>query len=88
MNRRAASRSLAIALGLAALAPASVAFAQPVPMKEGMEKCFGIAAKAKNDCAAGAHSSGQATKDRDPASFVMLPAGACGKISGGKLTAA
>jgi uncharacterized membrane protein len=89
MNRRAASTSLAIALGLAALAPASAALAQPVPMKEGMEKCFGIAAKAKNDCAAGAHScAGQATKDRDPASFVMLPAGACGKISGGKLTAA
>lgn len=52
-----------------------------------LEKCYGINAVAKNDCAAGAHScSGQATSARDPASFVLVPAGDCGKIEGGKLT--
>jgi uncharacterized membrane protein len=50
-----------------------------------MEKCYGIAAKGFNDCAARAHScAGQATKDRDPSSYVYLPAGACSKIAGGK----
>ena len=56
--------------------------------KEHLEKCYGINAAAKNDCAEGAHScAGQATQPRDPKSFVLLPAGDCSKIQGGKLTA-
>ena len=51
---------------------------------EHLDKCYGINAVAKNDCAAGAHScAGQATQARDPNSFVLLPAGDCGKIAGG-----
>lgn len=54
--------------------------------KNKLQKCYGINAAAKNDCAEGAHScAGQATKPRDPISFVLLPAGDCGKIQGGKL---
>ena len=53
-----------------------------------LEKCYGINKVAKNDCAEGAHScAGQATKARDTKSFVMLPAGDCSKIQGGKTTA-
>jgi len=56
--------------------------------KNKLEKCFGINAAAKNDCAEGAHScAGQATQARDTKSFVLLPAGDCGKIQGGKTTA-
>ena len=56
--------------------------------KEHLEKCYGINAVSKNDCAQGAHScAGQATQARDPQSFVMLPAGDCSKIAGGKTTA-
>lgn len=56
--------------------------------KNKLEKCYGINKVAKNDCAEGAHScAGQATKARDAKSFVMLPAGDCGKIQGGKTTA-
>lgn len=92
MNRRFATASFASAVGLLTLAAAGGASAQPAQPaapEAGMEKCYGIAARAKNDCAAGAHScAGQATRDRDPASFVLLPKGACGKIAGGKLTAA
>lgn len=56
--------------------------------KEKLEKCYGINALAKNDCAQGAHScAGQATEARDPKSFVLLPAGDCSKIQGGKTTA-
>jgi uncharacterized membrane protein len=56
--------------------------------KERLEKCYGINAVAKNDCAEGAHScAGHATQARDTKSFVMLPAGDCSKIAGGKTTA-
>jgi uncharacterized membrane protein len=54
-----------------------------------LEKCYGINAVSKNDCAEGVHScAGQATKARDTKSFVLLPAGDCGKIAGGSLKAA
>ncbi|MGH8272582.1 MAG: BufA1 family periplasmic bufferin-type metallophore [Gammaproteobacteria bacterium] len=56
--------------------------------KNHLQRCYGVNAVAKNDCAAGVHScAGQATKARDPASFVLLPAGDCGKIAGGSLKA-
>ena len=56
--------------------------------KEKLEKCYGINAAGKNDCAEGAHScAGQSTQARDPKSFVLLPAGDCTKIQGGKTTA-
>ena len=51
-----------------------------------LEKCYGVNAVSKNDCAEGAHScAGQSTQARDPKSFVLLPAGDCSKIQGGKL---
>ena len=57
--------------------------------KNKLEKCYGINVAAKNDCAEGAHScAGQATKARDGQSFVLLPAGDCNKIQGGKLKSA
>ena len=57
--------------------------------KDKLEKCYGINAVAKNDCAEGAHScAGQATQARDGKSFVLLPGGDCSKIAGGKLTPA
>jgi uncharacterized membrane protein len=89
MDRRIATATLAAAVGLAAFASGSGARAQPVKPEPGMERCYGIAARAKNDCAAGAHScAGQSTAARDPKSFVYLPKGACSKIEGGKLSAA
>lgn len=51
-----------------------------------LQRCYGINAIGRNDCASGVHScAGQATKARDPKSFVLLPAGDCGKIAGGHL---
>ena len=56
--------------------------------KNHLEKCYGINKVAKNDCAEGAHScAGQATQARETKSFVLLPAGDCSKIQGGKTTA-
>ncbi|MFJ4290653.1 DUF2282 domain-containing protein [Cupriavidus sp. NPDC089707] len=97
-----AASTLTSALGLALAITAAPAQAQPAKempqivkdnmakMEKGkLEKCYGINAVAKNDCAEGAHScAGQATQARDTKSFVLLPAGDCGKIQGGKLKAA
>lgn len=59
----------------------------PVP-KYTYEKCYGVAGKGDNDCAAGSHScAGTATTDKDPASFIYVPAGTCKKISGASTTA-
>jgi uncharacterized membrane protein len=99
MNRYAlAASTLSSAVGLALAIQILPAFAQGMkdPVKENMaramanklEKCYGINRVAKNDCAEGAHScAGQATQARDPKSFVLLPAGDCSKIQGGKTTA-
>jgi uncharacterized membrane protein len=103
MNYRVfAASTLATAVGLALAAQAPSVRAQgaanpPQIVKDNMarmtrdklEKCYGINAAAKNDCAEGVHScAGQATQARDTKSFVLLPAGDCAKIQGGKLTPA
>jgi uncharacterized membrane protein len=102
MNRRLLAISTlttAVGLALAMQAPAVQAQGMANPpqvvkdnmermSKNKLEKCYGISAAGKNDCAEGAHScAGQATQARDPKSFVLLPAGDCGKIQGGKTTA-
>lgn len=57
--------------------------------KDHLEMCYGINAAAKNDCGTAAHSChGQATQARDPKSFVLVPAGLCTRIDGGRLTPA
>jgi uncharacterized membrane protein len=74
-------------LGALALA-ATQASAAPVAKPAGFEKCYGVAASGKNDCAAGLHScAGQSTKNFDKTSFVFLPAGACSKLAGGSTMA-
>jgi uncharacterized membrane protein len=94
MNKYAwAASTLSAAIGLALAGGTPTARADtPQVVKDNMmraeqqhlEKCYGINRVAKNDCAAGVHScAGQATRARDPKSFVLLPAGACSKIQGG-----
>ena len=97
MNRALATATLAAAVSLAMAPPGAFAQQAGKPMtkeqqatmermqKNNLEKCYGIAARGKNDCAEGAHSCvGQASHDRDKASFVLLPKGDCQKIAGGK----
>jgi uncharacterized membrane protein len=95
----ASALSAAVGLALAAQAPTVRAQGANPPQivkdnmarmaKDKLEKCYGINAAAKNDCAEGAHScAGQATQARDPKSFVLLPGGDCAKIQGGRLTPA
>jgi uncharacterized membrane protein len=101
-HRLFAASALSTAIGLAMAMQAQPSAAQgmqnpPQIVKDNMarmaqqhlEKCYGINAVSKNDCAEGAHScAGQSTQARDPKSFVLLPAGDCGKIAGGSLKSA
>ena len=94
MNRLLAATALTAALGLAGGIAATQAAENDMPqvVKDNMaraksmhlEKCYGVNAVAKNDCAEGAHScAGQATMARDPKSYVLLPMGDCEKLAGG-----
>lgn len=48
-----------------------------------MEKCYGVAKKGMNDCAAEGHScSGMSTIDNDPAEWKLVPEGTCKKLGG------
>ncbi len=82
--------SMLIASAVAAAVAAPLAGnAAPSPMPGFQaEKCYGVAAKGANDCAAtGSHScAGEAKTARDPASWIYVPAGTCQKIDGGSLT--
>ena len=99
MTRSLATATLAAAVGLA-LAASAQAQQGGKPMtkeqkmtmermvKNNLEKCYGVAARGKNDCAEGAHSCvGQATRDREADSFVLVPKGDCQKLAGGKTAA-
>ena len=100
MKQSLASATLAAAVGFALAIPAHAQQMGGKPMtkeqkmtmermvKHNLEKCYGVAARGRNDCAEGAHSCvGQATRDRDPESFVLVPKGDCQKLAGGKTSA-
>jgi uncharacterized membrane protein len=82
------SRLVASAIAASIALPA-LAVAGPAPMPTfTSEKCYGIAAKASNDCGTATHScAGTSTKAADPASWLYVPAGTCTKIVGGSLSA-
>lgn len=62
---------------VAGVLAAAAATASPAAAADG-EKCYGIAMKGQNDCAAGAHScAGHSTIDYDGQSFKLVPAGTC-----------
>ena len=100
MTRSLATATLAAVIGLALAGPNALGQTDPKtgkPMtkeqkmtmermkKNNLEKCYGVAARGRNDCAEGQHSCiGQSTRDREPDSFVALPKGDCAKIAGGK----
>lgn len=52
------------------------------------EKCYGVAAAGKNDCASegGNSCAGTSAKDADGKAWMLVPAGLCEKLAGGSLT--
>ncbi len=67
--------TLAIA-GSITSALASVAV--PASAADTKEKCYGVALKGQNDCAAGKHDcAGKSTMSYDKMSFKLVPTGTC-----------
>lgn len=73
-------------LAVAAILSAGIGVGSGVAMaadEAKMEKCYGIAKKGMNDCAAESHScSGLSTVDDDPAEWKLVPEGTCTKLGG------
>jgi len=78
-SRQTTAAAIALALG-AALTVVSVT-AAAADKKPASEKCFGIALKGKNDCAAGAGTTcaGTSKVDYQGDAWKLVPAGTCEK---------
>jgi uncharacterized membrane protein len=90
MQKHSTRTALLIASAIGAtMALPMLAKAGPAPAPSFQaEKCYGVNAAAKNDCAAtGSHScAGEAKRAHDPNSWIYVPTGTCQKIEGGSLT--
>ena len=84
MNRSTLALALA---GSLATAFATAAFAAPLAPEKmvGNEKCYGVAMKGANDCAAGAGTTcaGTSTMDYQGNAWKAVPAGTCVTMKGG-----
>lgn len=66
---------------------AMTASAQDKDNEKAMEKCYGVVAAGKNDCAGNGHAcQGQAKTSADGQEFIALPAGICERLEGGSTT--
>ena len=76
-----AASAVAAVVGLPFAANAGPA---PMPTFQA-EKCYGVNAAGKNDCAASGNNScaGQGKQAMDPKGWVYVPVGTCSKIQGG-----
>jgi len=82
-------RSVKLALvGSLAAAIASVSAPAVAADEKGQEKCYGVALKAQNDCAAGAGTtcSGSSTVDYQGNAWKLVPKGTCEtmEVAGGR----
>jgi uncharacterized membrane protein len=70
--------------GLVALGFAATIGAQPVPQKEGTEKCYGVAKGGQNDCGTAKHAcAAQGAKvDGDASEWKYVAKGTCEKMGG------
>jgi uncharacterized membrane protein len=81
--------SLLVASAVAAIALPPLVKAGPAPEPTfKAEKCYGINAAGKNDCASSnSHScAGEAKQASDPKSWIYVPVGTCSKINGASTT--
>jgi uncharacterized membrane protein len=70
--------------GLLALGFAATLAAQPVPQKDGTEKCYGVAKGGQNDCGTAKHAcAAQGAKvDNDPMEWKYVAKGTCVSMGG------
>ncbi len=87
MQKHTSRTALLVASAISAtLALPIIAKAGPAPTPAfKAEKCYGINAAGKNDCASSnSHScAGEAKRANDPKSWIYVPVGTCSKIQGG-----
>lgn len=78
---------LLIGSAIAAVASMSASGASAGPAVKpdfSFEKCFGVVKAGLNDCQTATHScAGTSTADNQGDSWIYVPAGTCGKITGG-----
>ena len=77
-----ANTTIASSLAAALAVIASPAFAGPKPPQPSMDKCYGIAMKGENDCAAGAGTTcaGTASADYQGNAWKYVAKGTCANI--------
>ena len=83
MNQPSTAAAIALLLGAALSIAAAPAASASETAEAAKEKCFGVALKARNDCAAGAGTScaGTSKKDYQADAWKYVPAGTCLKIA-------
>jgi uncharacterized membrane protein len=79
----ATATTLALALGAALALAQAPAAAQEAGKDVAKEKCFGVALKGQNDCAAGAGTTcaGTAKKDHQGNAWKFVPTGTCAQMA-------
>jgi len=80
-----AAVATAMALGLLPAAACAHDMSDKAAAKRGKEKCYGVAKAGENACAnlSGTHDcAGEASTDRSPADFKLVPKGTCAQIGG------
>lgn len=80
MSKKTTAAALALALSAALTATTLPASAEDMA---GMEKCYGVALKGKNDCKAGAGTTcaGTSKVDHQGNAWTTVPAGTCEKTA-------
>ena len=74
-----------LSLLVAAAVGSAVALSTVAAQAAEGEKCFGVAKAGKNDCKTATNScAGHSMKDGEAGAFIIVPAGTCAKIAGGK----
>lgn len=83
MTKKSTATALALAMALGAALTVTAAPAAAADKMANMEKCFGVALKAKNDCKAGAGTTcaGTSKVDYQGNAWSMVPAGTCDKTA-------
>ncbi len=80
-----AALASALAAGLIPVAAQAHDMSDTMAAGKGKEKCYGIAKAGENSCAnlSGTHScAGQASVDKSPEEFKIVPKGTCAKLGG------
>ncbi len=78
--------NIALAATVTTLIAVGGALVSTPAMAAGKEKCYGVAAAGKNDCATKTSScAGTSKVDNQGDAFIAVPKGLCDKLAGGSL---